>query len=226
MMIPILLNIGCKGKDMEQKKREEFLKILTDQAKVTNFEKQDIYIMTNEMKRTPLYKLKSDKISNIEKIKMEINREYTNYKIIYTGDLGDRKIILIGQPYKYKSSLKWGAFYDITEDKIIKVGEFNDKGQFFDIGKEKDEYNINGFYVVMFKQYDSFKEMWLEDGGNDEDYKIFLEHNPEFKDDESIKINGLITDSYSDDFVYSMAYIWWYNEKSKKWKWLIKNTWL
>ena len=208
----------------EEEKRREFLKILTEQAKIKNFEKQRIDFMIKKMKRIPLYSMPGKGIADIEEIKKKISKEYKDYEIIYTGELNKRDIVLIGKRYKYKSCLKWGVLYDATEGKIVKVGEFNDKGQFFYPGKEKEKNpsKLPLFYVVMFQTNMGFRDILAIDTT---DINRFIKFNPEYKEDLSIKMDVLIIDMYSESFIYGMGYVWWYNRRSKKWKWLIINTW-
>lgn len=214
-----------KDKDMEQKRREKFLKILTEQARIRDFEKEHIDFMIERFRRIPLYKMKSKGIKNIEEIKEKINSEYKDYEIIYTGRLDSRDIVLIGKPYKYKSCLKWGALYDVTDKKIIRVGEINDKGQFFYVGNElyKNPYPKEKlFYVIMLKKGITLEDILKSQGST---AKEFIRFNPEYKEDLSIKMDVLITDEYDESLVYGIGYLWWYNKKSKKWKWLIFDTW-
>ncbi len=209
----------------EEDKRKEFLKIMGEKARIRDFEKEHIDFMIKKMKRIPIYEMRQKEIKDMEEIKKEIKKGYKEYKIIYEGELGGREIIIIGEPYKYKSSVKWGVIYDVTGGEVIKIGEFNNKGQFFYAGKDKLENPYpeeEVFYVVMFQKNMSFRDILAIDKT---DISRFIKFHPEYKDDLNIKMDVIIIDKYYYSLVYGMGDVWWYNRRSKKWKWLIIDTW-
>lgn len=194
----ILTNVSCKGKSMEEKKREEFLSLMTEKLKEghSNYNekmKASIKREINRNKEVSIEKMVKTSTDLLNIDKQRINKEYTNYELIYKGLLDDRGVLIIGKKYKKEivSSLMWGVFYDITDKDFIKIGEFNNSGQFF--YPEKDSsLNDKGFKYFYIVTFNSNKTC-------------------------------LKTQEYDESFVVGGGFRWWFDNKEKKWKWEMIN---